>query len=71
MSVTTSKRWKAAIVGGSGYGGAELARRLIAHPDVELGGGQAQAGHARGPDRHVALPRVLQDDDARGGLDPR
>ena len=30
------KRFKAAVVGGSGYGGAELIRRLLAHPDVEL-----------------------------------
>lgn len=30
------KRFKAAIIGGSGYGGAELARRLLMHPDVEL-----------------------------------
>lgn len=31
-----AKRFKAAIIGGSGYGGAELARRLLLHPDVEL-----------------------------------
>ena len=31
-----SKRFKAAVIGGSGYGGAELIRRLLAHPDVEL-----------------------------------
>jgi LysW-gamma-L-alpha-aminoadipyl-6-phosphate/LysW-L-glutamyl-5-phosphate reductase len=31
-----NKRFKAAVVGGSGYGGAELVRRLLAHPDVEL-----------------------------------
>ncbi|HZU81526.1 MAG TPA: N-acetyl-gamma-glutamyl-phosphate reductase [Polyangiaceae bacterium] len=31
-----SKRFKAAVVGGSGYGGAELIRRLLMHPDVEL-----------------------------------
>jgi N-acetyl-gamma-glutamyl-phosphate/LysW-gamma-L-alpha-aminoadipyl-6-phosphate reductase len=30
------KRFKAAVMGGSGYGGAELVRRLLAHPDVEL-----------------------------------
>lgn len=29
-------RWKAAVIGGSGYGGAELIRRLLMHPDVEL-----------------------------------
>jgi LysW-gamma-L-alpha-aminoadipyl-6-phosphate/LysW-L-glutamyl-5-phosphate reductase len=31
-----SKRYKAAVIGGSGYGGAELIRRLLLHPDVEL-----------------------------------
>src|ERR1700722_6539168 len=31
-----SKRFKAAVIGGSGYGGAELVRRLLVHPDVEL-----------------------------------
>ena len=31
-----AKRFKATIIGGSGYGGAELARRLLLHPDVEL-----------------------------------
>jgi hypothetical protein len=31
-----TKRFKAAVIGGSGYGGAELIRRLLAHPDVEL-----------------------------------
>ena len=32
----TTKRFKAAVIGGSGYGGAELIRRLLLHPDVEL-----------------------------------
>ncbi len=31
-----SKRFKAAVIGGSGYGGGELIRRLLLHPDVEL-----------------------------------
>ena len=31
-----SKRFKAAVIGGSGYGGAELIRRLLMHPNVEL-----------------------------------
>ena len=31
-----AKRYKAAVIGGSGYGGAELIRRLLEHPDVEL-----------------------------------
>jgi LysW-gamma-L-alpha-aminoadipyl-6-phosphate/LysW-L-glutamyl-5-phosphate reductase len=30
------KRFKAAVIGGSGYGGAEMIRRLLVHPDVEL-----------------------------------
>ena len=32
----TPKRIKAAVIGGSGYGGAELIRRLLQHPHVEL-----------------------------------
>jgi N-acetyl-gamma-glutamyl-phosphate reductase len=31
-----SKRFKAAVIGGSGYGGAELIRRLLFHPQVSL-----------------------------------
>jgi N-acetyl-gamma-glutamyl-phosphate reductase len=31
-----SKRFKAAVIGGSGYGGAELIRRLLLHPFVSL-----------------------------------
>ena len=30
------KRFQAAVIGGSGYGGAELIRRLLRHPEVEL-----------------------------------
>jgi LysW-gamma-L-alpha-aminoadipyl-6-phosphate/LysW-L-glutamyl-5-phosphate reductase len=30
------KRFRAAVIGGSGYGGAEMIRRLLLHPDVEL-----------------------------------
>src|SRR6266542_3866118 len=30
------KRFRAAVIGGSGYGGAELIRRLLLHPRVEL-----------------------------------
>jgi N-acetyl-gamma-glutamyl-phosphate reductase len=30
------KRYKASIIGGSGYGAAEIIRRLLIHPDVEL-----------------------------------
>jgi N-acetyl-gamma-glutamyl-phosphate/LysW-gamma-L-alpha-aminoadipyl-6-phosphate reductase len=32
----SSQRFRAAVVGGSGYGAAELIRRLLAHPHVEL-----------------------------------
>jgi N-acetyl-gamma-glutamyl-phosphate reductase len=32
----SSKRFRAAVIGGSGYGGAEIIRRLLVHPDVEL-----------------------------------
>lgn len=31
-----AKRYKAALIGGSGYGGGEIIRRLLLHPDVEL-----------------------------------
>jgi N-acetyl-gamma-glutamyl-phosphate reductase len=34
--MATGKRFRAAVVGGSGYGGAEMVRRLLVHPDVEL-----------------------------------
>jgi LysW-gamma-L-alpha-aminoadipyl-6-phosphate/LysW-L-glutamyl-5-phosphate reductase len=34
--MNTSKRFKAAVIGGSGYGAAELIRRLLIHPHVEL-----------------------------------
>ncbi len=30
------KRLRAAVIGGSGYGGAEMIRRLLLHPEVEL-----------------------------------
>jgi LysW-gamma-L-alpha-aminoadipyl-6-phosphate/LysW-L-glutamyl-5-phosphate reductase len=30
------KRFKAVVIGGTGYGGAEMIRRLLIHPDVEL-----------------------------------
>ena len=30
------KRFRAAVIGGSGYGGAEIIRRLLIHPEVEL-----------------------------------
>jgi len=30
------KRYRAAVIGGSGYGGAEMIRRLLVHPEVDL-----------------------------------
>lgn len=30
------KRFKASVIGGSGYGGGEMIRRLLVHPEVEL-----------------------------------
>jgi N-acetyl-gamma-glutamyl-phosphate reductase len=30
------RRFKAVVIGGSGYGGAEIIRRLLIHPEVEL-----------------------------------
>ncbi len=30
------KRYRASVIGGSGYGGAEMIRRLLLHPEVEL-----------------------------------
>ncbi len=34
--MSSSKRYRAAVIGGSGYGGAEMIRRLLVHPEVEL-----------------------------------
>lgn len=34
--MNTKKRFKAAIIGGSGYGAGEMLRRLVLHPDVEI-----------------------------------
>jgi N-acetyl-gamma-glutamyl-phosphate reductase len=34
--MTERKRFKAAVIGGSGYGGVEMIRRLLIHPEVEL-----------------------------------
>src|SRR5688572_4864876 len=36
MPSSTKKRFRAAVIGGSGYGGAELIRRLLLHPEVSL-----------------------------------
>jgi N-acetyl-gamma-glutamyl-phosphate/LysW-gamma-L-alpha-aminoadipyl-6-phosphate reductase len=34
--MAAGKRFRAAVIGGSGYGGAEMIRRLLVHPEVEL-----------------------------------
>jgi N-acetyl-gamma-glutamyl-phosphate reductase len=34
--MASAKRFSAAVIGGSGYGGAELIRRLLNHPEIEL-----------------------------------
>jgi N-acetyl-gamma-glutamyl-phosphate reductase len=34
--MASGKRYRAAVIGGSGYGGAEMIRRLLVHPDVVL-----------------------------------
>ncbi len=36
LSPRTMKRYKAAVIGGSGYGASEIIRRLLIHPHVEL-----------------------------------
>jgi [amino group carrier protein]-6-phospho-L-2-aminoadipate/5-phospho-L-glutamate reductase len=34
--MSSGKRYRAAVIGGSGYGGVEMIRRLLIHPEVEL-----------------------------------
>jgi N-acetyl-gamma-glutamyl-phosphate/LysW-gamma-L-alpha-aminoadipyl-6-phosphate reductase len=34
--MASGKRYRAAVIGGSGYGGAEMIRRLLIHPEVAL-----------------------------------
>jgi len=36
MVSQAGRRFRAAVIGGSGYGGGELIRRLLRHPEVEL-----------------------------------
>ena len=36
LTIESMKRFKAVVIGGSGYGGAEMIRRLLIHPEVEL-----------------------------------
>jgi hypothetical protein len=54
-----------------GEGGRERRVLAPADADVERRRRQAEAGHARGADRHVALARVLEDHDARAGRQVR
>ncbi len=35
-AVSAERRFKAAVIGGSGYGGGEMIRRLLLHPEVEV-----------------------------------
>ncbi|HEY4183604.1 MAG TPA: N-acetyl-gamma-glutamyl-phosphate reductase [Polyangia bacterium] len=49
------KRFRAAVVGGSGYGGAEIIRRLLLHPEVELAR-VASVDHVGEPLGAVHLP---------------
>jgi LysW-gamma-L-alpha-aminoadipyl-6-phosphate/LysW-L-glutamyl-5-phosphate reductase len=50
-----NKRFRAAVIGGSGYGGAEMIRRLLQHPDVELVR-VASADHVGEPLGAIHLP---------------
>lgn len=34
--MSSNRRYKAAVIGGSGYGAGEMLRRLLLHPDVEV-----------------------------------
>ena len=36
VTIDAMKRFKAVVIGGTGYGGAEIIRRLLIHPEVEL-----------------------------------
>jgi len=50
-----NKRFRASVIGGSGYGGAEMIRRLLQHPEVELVR-VASADHIGEPLGAVHLP---------------
>ena len=69
----SGKRYRAAVIGGSGYGGAELVRRLLLHPDVELVAGRVdrlrrRAALGRGPrPRGADRPRLRGARARRGG----
>ena len=62
--MAAGKRYKAAVIGGSGYGGAEMIRRLLIHPEVGLtmAGGSERRMRARVADRKERAelwPRVV------------
>ncbi len=52
-----SKRFKAAVIGGSGYGASEMLRRLILHPEVEIA--RVASIDFVGQPIHVAHPHLL------------
>jgi N-acetyl-gamma-glutamyl-phosphate reductase len=54
MQGTSRPRVRAAIIGGTGYGGAELIRLLLSHPGVELAGSPASTASASRSRRSTA-----------------
>jgi len=71
------KRFKASIIGGSGYGAAEIIRRLLIHPDVELVrvssidhvGERLSAAHPNLEGRSDLTFEKLSPEDAAAGMD--
>ncbi len=72
-----TKRFKAAIIGGSGYGGGEIIRRLLIHPDVQLArvasidyvGEPVSAAHPNLEGRTDLVFEQLEAKDAADGMD--
>ncbi|MES1205589.1 MAG: N-acetyl-gamma-glutamyl-phosphate reductase [Pseudomonadota bacterium] len=64
------KRYRAAVIGGSGYGGAEIIRRLLIHPEVELAR-VASIDHVGEPLGAVHLPLAGRTDLRFEDLSPR
>lgn len=72
-----AKRFKAAVIGGSGYGGGEIIRRLALHPDVELCrvasidfvGEPVSAAHPNLEGRTDLVFENLEAKDAAAGMD--
>ena len=71
------KRFKASIIGGAGYGSAEIIRRLLIHPDVELVrvseiqnvGELLSAAHPKLEGRTELRFEALSPEDAAKGVD--